>query len=227
MSAATAKPLSLREAVAGLRTLYGRPAKPATSDPFELVLWENVAYLAPPDRRREAFEHLKKTIGTSPARILKASRAALDKVTAHGVMKEVFTAKLVESARIAIERFDGDLDGAVRQPLAAARKALRAFPGIGEPGAEKILLFSGSQALLAPESNGLRVLARLGIIREGKSYARTYAAGRDAAAALDAKPSVLLEAHLLLQQHGQTLCKRTAPRCVACPLEARCLYTSA
>jgi hypothetical protein len=55
---------------------------------------------------------------------------------------------------------------------------------VGEPGAEKILLFAGRQALLAPESNGLRVLVRLGLVREEKSYAKTYAASREAAKGL-------------------------------------------
>jgi endonuclease III len=70
------------------------------------------------------------------------------------------------------------------------------------------------------------VLARLGLVREGTSYARTYAASREVARDLARTPKALQEAHLLLQQHGQTLCKRTAPRCVACPLEAGCAYAS-
>ena len=60
---------SLAEAVRLLEH-YGPPAPVPTADPFELVLWENVAYLAPPARRREAFEQLKSVIGTSPTLIL-------------------------------------------------------------------------------------------------------------------------------------------------------------
>ena len=221
-----AKQLTLSGVVERLRKQYGRPPKPVTSDPFELVLLENVAYLAPPARRREAFQHLKRTVGTDPMGILRAKTTALDRVTAHGILKDAFTGKLRECARIAVERFDGDLEAVVRQPLAAAKKALRAFPGIGEPGAEKVLLFSGRQPLLAPESNGLRVLTRLGLVRDGKSYARTYAASREPARDLPQRPKELLEAHLLLQQHGQTLCKRTAPRCPACPLENGCAYAA-
>ena len=48
------------------------------------------------------------------------------------------------------------------------------FPMIGEPGAEKILLFSGVLAVLALDSNGVRVLVRLGVGEERKSYAATY-----------------------------------------------------
>jgi len=216
--------LTLLKAVKLLRKHYGPPARLPTVDPFELILLENVAYLAPPARRREAFEQLRSTVGTSPAAILTARQQALESVTAHGILKGRFAAKLRECARIAVESFGGDLRPSIREPLDNAKRALRSFPGIGEPGAERVLLFTGQQALLAPDSNGLRVLVRLGLVREERSYSKTYAASRQAAKALPAKPSVLQEAHLLLQQHGQTLCKRSAPRCEACPLAPGCAY---
>ena len=121
-----------------------------------------------------------------------------------------------------MEDFGGDLEAVIREPLDKAKRALRSFPSIGEAGAEKILLFTGQQAFLAPDSNGLRVLVRLGFVREEKSYARTYAASREAARELAAKPGPMQEAHLLLQLHGQTLCKRSAPRCGECPLRPNC-----
>jgi endonuclease III len=98
------------------------------------------------------------------------------------------------------------------------------FPASASPGAEKILTFTGKHAFLAPESNGLRVLARVGLIVEERSYAATYAAGRSAGAGLPAKPRRMQDAHLLLQKHGRTLCKRTAPRCGDCPLRDGCTY---
>jgi len=59
---------------------------------------------------------------------------------------------------------------------------------------------------------------RLGLVRQEKSYSRTYAAGREAAKALRAELGVMQEAHLLLQLHGRTLRKRAAPRRESCPL---------
>jgi endonuclease III len=222
-----ARPLTLPAAVRTLEAHYGEPEPPPTADPFELVLWENVAYLALPARRREAFALLARTIGTTPPAILAAERSALERVTGHGILKRAFAAKLVECARIAFEQFGGDVNPTIRQPLDAAKRALRRFPGIGEPGAEKILLFTGRQALLAPDSNGLRVLVRLGFVREEKSYARTYAASRAVAQELGWRPQALQKAHLLLQLHGQTLCKRRAPRCNECPLMPGCAYAGA
>jgi endonuclease III len=216
--------LTLGAAVKLLRKHYGSPAPLPATDPFELILLENVAYLASPARRREAFEQLKKTVGTNPAAILTAKDEALENVTARGILKGTFAAKLRECAHIALAKFDGDLSTVIRKPLSEAKRALRCFPGVGEPGAEKILLFTGAHALLAPESNGLRVLVRLGFVREDKSYARTYADSRRVVDALPADASVMQETHLLLQQHGQTLCKRAAPRCEACPLAWGCGY---
>ena len=209
--------MTLPELIDALRAHHGKPQAPPTSDPFELVLLENVAYLASPDERRAAFEELKATVGTDPAKILAAKPAALERVTARGILAPTFAGKLRTCAEIALQV---DLDG----PVERVRKALRKFPGIGEPGAEKILTFSGRAAYLAPESNGLRVLARVGLIREEKSYAKTYAQGRALGAALGDAPRVHREAHLLLAAHGRTLCKRSAPLCPRCPLIKRCAY---
>ena len=218
---------TLREVVKVLSKHYGPPTRPPSADPFELILWENVAYLASPARRREAFALLQRTVGTTPAAILAANQKVLEKITARGILKSTFAAKLQECAKIAVNKFDGNLDAVTREPLDSAKRALRFFPGIGEPGAEKILLFTGQQALLAPDSNALRVLVRLGLVREEKSYSRTYAASREVAQELTAKPSVMQVAHLLLQQHGQTLCKRSVPRCGECPLATVCAYAVA
>jgi endonuclease III len=216
--------LTLGDAIKSLRTYYGPPAPVPTADPFELILWENVAYLASPARREQAFAELKAKVGTKPTALLRARPEVLERITARGILKDTFAAKLRECAQIAVEEFDSDLDTVIQGPPDKASKALRKFPGIGEPGAEKILLFTGRQAFLAPDSNGLRVLVRLGLIREEKSYARTYAQSRPIAQAFSSEPQMIQEAHLLLQQHGQTLCKRSAPRCEECPLAIRCAY---
>ena len=219
-----AKLISLRKAIRILKKHYGPPALLPTTDPFELILWENVVYLARPARRREAFEELKSLVGTSPDAILSASTGALESVTSRGVMKSTFAARLRECALIAVNDFGSDLASAINGPIAVAKRALRSFPGIGEPGAEKILLFSGRHALLAPESNGLRVLIRLGLVIEEKSYARTYAGSKEASKELPPDPIAMQEAHLLLQQHGQNLCKSNVPLCEACPLVLECAY---
>lgn len=216
------RPPGLAAVVEALRERDGVPEWPPTSDPFELVLLENVAYLASPRRRHAAFAHLKETVGTSPEAILAAPPRALREVTAHGILKAEFAGKLVTCARLTQERFSGDLAAALPEASAAAARALRAYPGIGEPGAEKILLFSGRAARLAPESNGLRVLVRLGLVKDEGPYARTWAAARDLGAALGDDVRAVQEAHLLLKRHGEVTCRRSRPRCAECALRRLC-----
>jgi endonuclease-3 len=217
------KPLS--QVVEQLQAHYGRPKVPTLRGPWEMVLWENVAYLADDNRRRDAFQLLKKRIGTAPGQILSASEEGLLDVTRHGIVADRFANMLRTCARIALEEFDGDLGPALKLPFAEAKKALQKFPGIGEPGAEKILLFSRMHPVLALDSNGLRVLLRLGFGEEKKSYSTTYRLVQKAVeAGLDKAYAWLIQAHLLLRRHGQELCKRTKPECTKCPLAPDCEF---
>jgi endonuclease III len=61
-------------------------------------------------------------------------------------------------------------------------------------------------------------------VRLRESYSRTYAGSRRAAQELGSDVRAVQEAHLLLQTHGQTLCKRSQPRCDLCPLAEGCRH---
>ena len=207
-----------------LEELYGAPELPPPRGALEWILWENAAYLVPEEKRRNCFHALKKRAGSGGAGILRAPREELVELArAGGMHPEQRVEKWLEIATTVQEEFDGDLEAVLARPLAQARTALKKFPGIGGPGVEKILLFTGTQALFALESNGLRVLVRLGYAREEKSYASTYRALRSALAPLEKRGCAWLQrAYQLLQRHGQELCKRSAPRCDDCPLRASC-----
>jgi endonuclease-3 len=115
----------------------------------------------------------------------------------------------------------GDLEVALAQATPAkARALLKQFPMIADPGADKILLFCGLADRPALESNGVRVLVRLGLAQPGKSYGQAY---RNATAVLAGLESPrLIAAFQVLRAHGQTLCRRGGPDCAPCPLEAGC-----
>jgi endonuclease III len=208
-----------------LRRLYGRPKPPAVTDPFELILYENVAYLADDERRDEAFGMLRERVGLTPEKILKASASTLNEIGRKGIVAEQTAEKLRTIAAIALEDFGGDLSAVLRREPGEAVKALRKFPSIGEPGAEKVLLFSGSAPVLALDSNALRVLLRLGFGVEEKSYSKSYKTAQAAADSEIARTcATRIEAFQLLRRHGQELCKRNHPRCEACPLRNDCAY---
>ena len=190
-----------------------------------MIVWENIAYLANDARRAEAFDELRRTVGLRPADIRKASHKALFSVTKKGIVPENSVEKLRRAAEIAEESFRDDLASVLNKPVAAAKKGLRKFPSIGEPGAEKILLFNHKLSTLALDSNGLRVLARLRFAPEKKSYSATYKGVQQALVSdLPQDCGELVRAHQLLRQHGQELCKRSTPSCARCPLRAQCAF---
>jgi endonuclease-3 len=217
--------ITLPQVVERLQAHFGKQKPPKLAGPWEMILWENVAYLADDDRRKQAFQTLGKRVGTKPTQILSASDETLLEVTLHGILPEQFADKLRECAKIVLEEFDGDLRPVLTLPFSKAKRALQKFPGIGEPGAEKILLFTRTNPVLALESNGLRVLVRLGFGEEKKSYSTTYRLVQKVAGeGLDKAYSWLIEAYLLLRRHGQELCRRSEPICKKCPLATDCQF---
>ena len=205
---------------------YGQPKPPPTGDPFGLILLENIAYLADDARRQAAFEELRNTIGLRPVDILAAPLKKLIRVTRlGGIHAEQRAQRLKESAQIVFNDFSGDLTTTLKLPFAQGLKALKQFPSIGEPGAEKILLFTETYPVLALESNGLRVLLRVGFGEEKKNYSASYKSVRQGLQdQLGDDCEFLIGAHLLLRQHGKTICKTSTPLCESCPIASLCDY---
>jgi endonuclease III len=132
--------------------------------------------------------------------------------------------------------FGGDLKAVLKkwvqeekkQPgkgIRGAKKVLREFPVVGEPSAEKILLFSNLAPVAAVPSACVEVPARLWFGKAGKNYAADYRAAREILnAGLPATFAARQTAYLLLKKHGHQTCKRSNPRCEVCPLTGQCAY---
>lgn len=215
----------LHRVISKLERFYGTP-EPWLSDPLHLILWENIGYLIDDDKRRAAFERLHREVGLKPTDILSAPTEELVEIMKIGGMHpELRAHRLREIAHIVLNDFEGDLNNALKLPLPKAIKALKGFPSIGEPGAEKIMLFSKTRAVLALESNGLRVLLRIGFGEEQKNYAASYRSVRDSVADQTGDDcDFLIKAHELLRRHGKQICRRTRPLCHACPVKSVCEF---
>jgi endonuclease III len=217
----------IKKLVAALAKHYGAPKLPPAKGPFELILWENACYLLPDERRAEVFAGLRKRVGLSPKAILAAKKdTLLELATMGGMRPEVRVFRWTEIARITRDQFAGNLNKILELPYAQAKKALKQFPNIGDPGAEKILMFCGLGEGLPLEWNGLRVLTRMGYGREHvKNYSATYrSVQEELKPELPRRPDFLARAHLLLRQHGKEICRNNAPLCHSCPVSSHCPY---
>lgn len=211
--------------VDALLDAHGPAELPPADDPFGLILWEQVGYLASDERRREAFEQLRERVGLTPEAILAASTDMLEEITGAGgsIAVSERAGRMRWSAQTVVDEWGGDLLGALKRAPSDAARTLERFPMIGEPGADKILMLTRPHAVLALDSNGLRVLLRLGYGEEGKSYAATYRSVREAVVPECAEDlDWLARAYGLLRLHGQRTCKRSAPRCSDCNLAEGC-----
>jgi adenine-specific DNA glycosylase len=184
----------------------GGPADdvPSTNG-WDLVLAENLGYLVDDRTRWQAFATLKRTVGTDPERILAAPDRVLLEIVV-GIRRTERVARLRRCAELAL-----------------ADAPWSAYPGIGTAGVDRIDLFTGARAVLALDANALRVLVRLGYGDPTRTYAAVYRQAQKAAS-LDLPETVPARqrAHQLLRRHGQTICRRTRPDCLACPLAASC-----
>ena len=203
--------MGLAAVVKALESSYGA-SPPCVTDPFEMIVLENAAYLVDDARRLETFERLRAAIGVMPEAIAAHSRDEIAEVIAGGgMLPEHRAEKVLECARLALR-------------VGVSETTLRKFPSIGEPYADRILLFNGKKATLAPDSNALRVLLRLGYGAESKNYAKTYRSVTATTAGELRDAKFAQRAHFVLRRHGQELCKRSAPRCELCPIRQSCAH---
>ncbi len=178
----------------------------------------------PDERRHEAYTALRTRVGLTPKAILAAPLSTLTTICRLGgsIAAPVRAARLRRSATMAAA-LPGSFRAALARPLVEARRVLAAFPMIGEPGADKILVFAGAARLVPLDSNALRVVQRLGLAAEAKEYRTSYRRAREALEAeLPRTRAGLIEAYQLLRRHGQEVCRRGAPHCGICPLRPNC-----
>jgi endonuclease III len=220
-----------------LEKTYGPQQAAGPADPYEMIVYLNCGYPASDSSCSKAFDALKQEVGLSPKEILAAPKTKLTKLLRlGGIVPELRAERLKEIARKVKAEFGGDLKAVLKErmqeekghtgkEIRGAKKILREFPVIGEPSAEKILLFSKLAPIAAVPSAFVEVPARLWFGKAGKNYAADYRAARDILSAGLAETFAARQtAYLLLKKHGQQTCKRSHPKCEVCPLTGQCAY---
>jgi endonuclease III len=213
-----------------LEAFYGEQAAHWPTDPYLFLLWWHCGYPPSDARCTQGWASLNSAVGVSPEMLLAASTARLARaLKAGGLVPELRAARVKDIARRVHGEFGGDLRSALGKLSAAhARKQLRGFPGIGDPGADRMLLFAGIMPIAAVPSSCPYVLLRIESGREPDRYAATYAqAQRAIEAQVPDTFAARSRAYLLLQRHGRQLCKLSNPKCSECPVAGHCAFVAA
>lgn len=220
-------PGAIAKILEALEEFYGEQEAAWPTDPYLYLVWLHCGYPASDERCSRGWQILRNVVGVKPDQILAASLAKLTKaLTPGGMVPEVRAKRLKEVAARVIEECGSDLRVGLQNAPSAARKLLKKFPGIADPGADRILLFAGVAPIAAVPSNCPHVMIRIMRGPEPKDYGVTYREAQKELQALPENFAARSRAFLLLKRHGQELCKRTKPRCGQCPIRESCAFNS-
>ena len=176
---------------------------------------------------RKRLDALNRGIGVTPEAILATETTVLARVLkTGGLVPEIRAERLKELADRTIDEFGRDLAGALKQlPIDKARAVLKNFPGIADPGADRILLFGRIAPIVAVPSSSPQVIVRICDGQPSDNYNRNYKRAQAImASSVPANFEALTRAYMLLKIHGEQLCKRSNPRCHRCPVAPACAF---
>ena len=204
-----------------LQVFYGHlPAPPR--DPFAIFVWEVLSVHSTPRKRDAALKALKGIRALTPDSMWRAPHADLEASVA---IAGPYLEQRLRTLRAGVELFrrSPDLPRRIRGPVAAALKALKPLPQMGEGGAYRMLLFAAGHPVLPVDASVSRSARRLGYGQQSPDFRRTARSIRHALAT--ELPSVTVayqQAYLYLSHHGGSTCTETNPHCAVCPLSNDC-----
>lgn len=210
-----------------LEKFYGEQQPGWPVDPYQFLVWWHCGYPASDESCARGWKSLRGTLAIDPQSLLAANPITLGlALKPGGMVPELRAMRLKEIAERVQRDFGCELWSALKtMPIPRARAALKRFPGIADPGAERILLFGGISPIAAVPSNCPHVLVRIRAGQERENYGVTYKeAQRMIHDEVPADFRARARAYLLLKHHGQRICKRTNPKCDACVISKSCAF---
>ena len=207
--------------VGRLEKFYGALPSPP-SDPFTLFVWEVLSTHSTPRKRDAALGALRRIRALTPDAMWRAPQKKLEESVA---LAGPYLEQRLRALRTGVDHFrrTPTLARTVRGPVAAARRALKVLPQMGEGGAYRMLLFAADHAVLPVDARVSRVARRLGY---GEAHADFTKTARSVREALGAEMPNDVRAYrrtfLYLSHHGAATCTEADPHCGVCPLLSEC-----
>ncbi len=211
----------LGDTLDALRKFYGTLPTPPR-DPFTLFVWEVLSVHSTPRKRDAALTALKRIRALTPDAMWRAPQKKLEASVA---LAGPYAENRLRALRTGVDLFRRSprLPAVIRGPLAAARRALKPFPQLGEAGAHRMLLFAADHAILPVDARVSRVGRRLGYGDASDDF-RKQARSVQEALTCELPPSVdaFRRAFSYLSHHGAATCTERDPHCAVCPLLKDC-----
>ena len=207
--------------VSALQDFYGIQPPPPR-DPFTLFVWEVLSVHSTPRKRDAALGALKRIRALTPDAMWRAPQKKLEESVK---MAGPYTEQRLRALRTGVDLFRRTpaLPKVIQGPLAAARRALKPFPQLGETGAHRMLLFAADHPILPVDARISRVGRRLGYGDASDDFKKQARSVQDAMSReLPESVDAFRRAFVYLSHHGAATCTETDPHCPVCPLLKDC-----
>jgi len=164
-----------------------------------------------------AYKTLDRKIGVNPETLASASiDDVMDSIRSAGLQRNK-APRIIELARIVLEKYRGDLSSLLKKNYDEAREELMTLPGVGMKTADVFLLFQGNKAVIPIDTHIFRISRRLGFAPKTSNYDKVRRALEEVF-----RPEDYLDVHLLLIQLGREVCTARKAKCIICPLADIC-----
>ncbi len=207
----------LREIYRRLRDAYGPQHWWPAETPFEVMVGAILTQSAAWGNVEKAITSLKAAGALSPEAL---RRLPHDELASLIHASGYYNAKAVKLKALAewLKETGDDLTLLSAIDTGALRGALLGVHGVGEETADSILLYAVAKPVFVIDAYTRRILDRLGISPEAKTYAGYQRLFTDA---LPAESPLFNEYHALFVALGKHACRRK-PLCGGCPLADIC-----
>ena len=209
----------LREIYALLYQHFGPQHWWPGDTPFEVIvgaiLTQNTAWT----NVEKAMGNLARAGLLEPERMHRAREDRVAELVRPSGYYHLKAKKLKAFVRFLYDRNGGELSHLFETDLERLREELLAVYGIGPETADSIILYAANRPIFVVDAYTRRIAARLGLARDDASYDELQ---RLFMAHLPRETPLYNEYHALLVALGKNVCRKTAPRCIECPLRALC-----
>lgn len=183
--------------------------------PFEVcigaILTQNTSW----DNVQKAISNLKINQLLEPSALYNIPRDALAGLIRPAGYFNVKAKRLHAFIDLLMERFNGDLNAMFSCGLEDLRPVLMNVKGIGPETADSIILYAGGLPTFVVDAYTVRALLRHDLISQDAGYEEVRSIFMDH---LPADSVLFNEFHALWVALGKKYCKKTGPKCDACPL---------
>ncbi len=215
--------IDIRELAATLSSMYpgvqSKLLEPLKGNPLDILVATILSQNTNDNLSTRAYLNLKGRFLSWEALLESEGQEVEEAIAVCGLQYQ--KAKSIRSSLATVQRDFGELSLEPLRELSAvgAFKYLTSLTGVGPKTAACVQVFGLGQPAFPVDTHVLRVSKRLGLVDQRVSSVKAQATLERIV-----PDELKLKLHLLMIEHGRTLCHPSNPKCYGCPLGKHCLY---